>query len=848
VEQEMTSTRNIQFRIFALSVLCSLFVSVNAQDRLLEPAEFLGYELGSRFTPHFRLMDYVEHVAANSPNVVVKKYGETYEARPLVLVFVSAPDNMEQLEEIRLNNLRLTGLEEGAVENPAKAIVWLSYNVHGNEAVSSEAAMDTIHDLADPTNTEKQIWLENTVVIIDPCVNPDGRDRYVQWYNRTVGRIANPLPEAREHYEPWPGGRSNHYYFDLNRDWAWMTQKETRQRLKVYNRWMPHIHADFHEQGVDAPYFFAPASEPYHEDVTDWQRSFQTTIGKNHARHFDAENWLYFTRQVFDLYYPGYGDTWPTYNGAVGMTYEQGGSGRAGLGIITSEGDTLTLGDRIAHHYTTGLSTVEVTAHHASEVIEAFQAYFTDTRTTPPGTYRTYVVKQSDRIDQLYALADHLDGQGIQYGFATQSRSERGFNYQTGQTSQATIEHGDMIISAHQPKAVLTKILFEPRTMPSDSLTYDITAWSLPYAYGFEAYALEERISPDTEERPALPNVTSDIERPYAYLTEWKSLDDLKFLSTILQKKVRLRFADEAFEIAGKQYDAGTLILTRRGNEHLGDQFDHIVREVASLYSQSLTPVTSGYVDRGADFGSRDVPYLDRPLVAMLGGEGVSSGSLGQLWHFFDQVIEYPVTLINTDAFNLAVLSDYDVLILPSGSYGRVLTESRMNDLKSWIRAGGRLVVMDGALSTLAGQDGFSLKSKETETPADSLELRLKKYGDQRRSYASQSVAGSIYQVQLDNTHPLAFGYPEIYYSLKRSSRAYEFLKDGWNVGVTRKNGYVSGFVGHKTRERLQDTLVLGVQNIGRGAVVYFVDDPIFRGFWHNGYLLLGNAVFLVGQ
>ena len=233
----------------------------------------------------------------------------------------------------------------------APAIVWLSYNVHGNETSSSEAALFTLFALADPANTQTKEWLKNTVVIIDPCINPDGRDRYVNWFNSIVGNNYNPRLDAREHREPWPGGRTNHYNFDLNRDWAWQTQIESQQRIKQYNQWMPQVHVDYHEQGINQPYYFAPAAQPYHEAITQWQRDFQVTIGKNHAKYFDKNGWLYFTKEIFDLFYPSYGDTYPVYNGAIGMTYEQGGGGAGGLGVDTDEGDTLTLYDRATHHY-----------------------------------------------------------------------------------------------------------------------------------------------------------------------------------------------------------------------------------------------------------------------------------------------------------------------------------------------------------------------------------------------------------------------------------------------------------------------------------------------------------------
>jgi len=342
--------------------LLFLFVSTLSTAQLQSPSDFLNYEIGTEFSRHADVVRYFEHVATNSNMVTYQPYGKTNERRPLTYAIVSSPKNMANIETIRMDNLKNAGIETGSA-NPQIAIVWLSYNVHGNEASSTEAAMVTLYKLI----TENKAWLENTVVIIDPCVNPDGRDRYVNWYNQVKATPYNPTQIAAEHNEPWPGGRANHYLFDLNRDWAWATQVESQQRLKIYNAWMPHIHVDFHEQGINEPYFFAPAAEPFHEIISDFQRDFQVEIGKNHARYFDEEGWLFFTRERFDLLYPSYGDTYPTFMGAIGMTYEQAGHGRGGLGINNDEGFKLTLIDRVAHHTTTGLSTVEISSKKCSK-------------------------------------------------------------------------------------------------------------------------------------------------------------------------------------------------------------------------------------------------------------------------------------------------------------------------------------------------------------------------------------------------------------------------------------------------------------------------------------------------
>ncbi|MGI9175925.1 MAG: zinc carboxypeptidase, partial [Rhodothermales bacterium] len=577
----------------------------------------------------------------------------------------------------------------------------------------------------------------------------------------------------------------------------------------------------------------------------------QTDIGRNHARYFDANDWLYFTRERFDLFYPSYGDTWPTFNGAVGMTYEQGGSGRAGLAIRTTEGDTPTLRDRIDHHHTTCLSTVEVAARQRQALLREFTTYFEKARTSPLGAYRTYVVKGTNAPGRLAAFAAHLDEQGIAYGYAAAARRDSGFAYHSGQEGPADIDPGDLLVSAHQPQSVLVQALFEPEAQLADSLTYDITAWALPYAYNLEAYALADSLGTGAAQPPARPDVQqpSGEETPYAYLLEWQSMEEAVFLSQVLQAGVRVRFAERAFETDGHRYAPGTLILTRRGNEAMGATFDRVVQEAAAGLSQPLRTVASGLVTSGTDFGSSDVRFIEKPRVAVLSGETVSAYALGAVWHFFDQQIRYPVTLIDAADFQVADVQDFDVLILPSGSYGDLLTLECLANLRAWVRQGGRLVAMEGALSFLAGQEGFGLKQKENGTSDDSLAQNTGLYGDRDREAISEDVPGSVHRIQMDVSHPLAFGFGATYPTLKRSDEAYAYLKDGWNVGLLQGSGRpVSGFAGYKAQQKIADTLVFGVEEMGRGSIVYLVDNPLFRGFWHGGKLVFANAVFLVGQ
>ncbi len=840
-----------------LSTIPLLFGFLTALAQPQSPNEFLGYALGDRFTPHHRVVSYFEHVAEQAPNVKLKYYGETYEHRPLLVAYVTAPDNFARLDDIRRANLNRAGLIDTTISESFDdiAIVWLSYNVHGNEAVSTEAVMGVLYELADATNARTQAWLKNTVVILDPCINPDGRDRYATWYNQHVGRPPNANPDSWEHHEPWPGGRPNHYFFDLNRDWAWATQQETQARLKLYNRWLPHLHADYHEQGVNSPYYFAPAAEPFHELITDWQREFQNTIGANNARYFDEAGWLYFTRERFDLLYPSYGDTYPTYNGAIGMTYEQGGSGRAGLAVLTDEGDTLTLADRIEHHVTTSLSTIEATAQNAARVVSEFAQFYQRAQNDAPGTYRSFVVRAGGNPDKLTALRALLDTHRIRYSRSTARRGLSGFSYRSGQTGNFRIEEGDLLIPTQQPKSVLLQVLFEPQTTLSDSITYDITAWSVPYAYDLDAYALTDALAVGDEVPPTKFTSATVDEAAYAYVIDWNSVADARFLGQLMQHNIKVRFATRPFTVEEQSFEAGALIITRANNAALGEAFDQAVLDVANAQEQELTAMGTGFVSSGFDFGSGEVRYVEPPRIVVATGEDVSAYAFGEIWHFFEQQLQYPITPVEVDRLEDISLNEYNVLILPDGSYGEAFKDVKLAD---WVKQGGKLIALEGALSFLAEDEGFGLnpyageeeqQQLEAARAEDRSEEQLASYASRERRALSSDISGAIFRLRLDNTHPLALGYPDYYYTLKRGTDRYAYLDGGWNVGtLAGREDLVSGFVGADVQEQLTQSLVFGVEEKGRGSVVYMVDNPLFRQFWYNGKLLFANAVFLVGQ
>ncbi|GAB3930837.1 M14 family metallopeptidase [Mucilaginibacter myungsuensis] len=828
-----------------LPLLLLIICSVGAMAQALQsPSDFLGYKLGTHFTFHSRIAEYFTQVAQNSKNVKLLQYGTTNEGRPLLAAFVGTAENIERLDAIRKYNLSLTGLEKSAAISNPPVIVWLSYNVHGNEPSSSEAAMQTLFDLVDPSNTRTKAWLANTIIAIDPCLNPDGRDRYVNYFNQVSSAVPDPNPSAREHTEPWPGGRVNHYYFDLNRDWAWQVQKESQARVGLYNQWLPQIHVDFHEQGYNSPYYFAPAAEPFHKVITPWQREFQTTIGKNNAKYFDEQGWMYFTREEFDLLYPSYGDTYPLYNGSIGMTYEQGGIG-GGLAIQTRSGDTLTLEDRISHHHSNSLSTVETASKHATKVLAEYKKFFDDSRTNPNGEYKTYIVK-NDNKDKVAALAKLLDRNGIQYAFGLSKSVPSAYNYFTTKSEALSITGDDMVINTYQPRSVLLNVLFEPKTFVADSNTYDITAWSLPFAYGLKAYGVKESLKGTESNYTHTTDAPMNATKAYAYVGGWQSVEDVKFLAALLKNNIKVRYAENEFETGGKKFAAGSLIITKAGNNRA--DFDKLIVEAANRYGRRLVPLSSGFVDKGADIGSKEVHFIKKPQVMLLTNDGTSSGSMGQIWHFFEQQLGYPVTLVRYQDMGRVRLSDFDVLIVPDGGYNDLQSDK----LAGWVRDGGKLIVMGDAIGSLDEKKGFAAKLKDKKEEKDGEKKKVQEvriYGDRSHESLRSSVPGAIYKIKIDNTHPLGFGFPNYYYTLKLDDTVYELLGDnGWNVGSIKKDGYVAGFVGQKSKEKIVDGMLLGVQNMGRGSVVYMVDDPLFRQFWENGKLLFSNAVFMVGN
>jgi len=531
------------------------------------------------------------------------------------------------------------------------------------------------------------------------------------------------------------------------------------------------------------------------------------------------------------------------------MTYEQAGHSEAGRAIRLDNGDTLTLMDRIDHHHTTALATIEVSSKNAGELVKQFSEYFKAAENTPDGDYKTYVIKHGNNPGKVQALCDLLDKHRIEYGRSGKDHPGiNGFDYINNKNTTVDIDSEDLIISVYQPKSVLTQVLFEPEPFVADSLTYDITAWALPYAYGLDAYALNQKITPSGTYNPVNYKEQKWKElNHYAYLATWGSVNDARFLKSLLEKNITVRVAKQAFEIGGQNYGIGTLVINRGDNKRFGKSFDQMVQEVARKTQKSIEPLQSGLATQGADLGSDKMHLLQKPEILVVNGDETSNNEFGQVWYFFDQVLEQEVTIVGVDALTQIELDKYNVLVLPEGNYKSV-DESVFKRLEKWVKQGGKLIIIGYGLRAFKDKEAFGLMQSSTEEEISSVKLRapLKTYDHQDRKSISNMSPGAIYKIRFDNTHPLGYGFPSHYFSLKNSNKIYPYLKDGWNVGYIDQNPTSIGFVGANVKKKMKETTVFGVESMEDGKVIYMVDNPLFRGFWEQGKFLFCNAVYMV--
>ncbi len=838
------------------------FTPGKAYDRAVPtPESLLGRPLGEMFTPHETLVRAVTAISGASDRVRLLEYGRTWAGRPLLLAVVSSAENIANLSRIQDDLARLAdprrladGPERRALIDRLPVVVWLSFNVHGNEPSPSEAGLGALYHFAACQDDDVKSTLDHALIVMDPCVNPDGRERYVQWLKSVMGARPNPDPRAAEHDEPWPGGRSNHYYFDLNRDWAFQTQVETRARIAQYRRFRPQVHVDYHEMFPESSYFFFPAALPVNANlpasVVRWGEEF----GKGNAAAFDRFGWGYYTAEAFDLFYPGYGDSWPTFNGAIGMTYEQGGHGLAGTAYRRHDGSVLTLRDRASHHFTTALSTVGTAVTHRVELLSHYARFFDDGMWEGAnGPVKEFLLVPGADHGPVEDLIQLLLRQGIEVSRATEPFSGAGSHAYSDASTAKAIERrfpaGTYVVSLAQPMARLAKALLEPNAAVKDAMFYDVSAWSLPLAFGVEAFWVEsapthalEPVESAPVRRGSLVAPTSAA-APIAWLVRWDSFDAPRFLDRALRTGLAVRTASRAFRVEDQDFPAGTLVVPVSANS---DDLRSRLEVLADATRVTVVGVATGRSERGPDLGSDTIDAMFAPAIAVATGEGTDSTSVGAVRHLFDHVLEVPFTLVPLESLARAELGAYDVLVLPDGfGYSRSLGKEAPA-LKQFCDRGGVVIAIGGAAAALcAEQTGFTgVKTRDEKEPEDESDKAWAPMRERRIREQDRVVPGTLCKVRLDPDHPLAFGVGNEAFVLIDSTRAFLTDGPGSRLGVFEKGGFKSGFISDENLHKLEGKAVIAEVSAGRGRVILFGTDPNFRSFLRGQSGLFLNAVY----
>jgi hypothetical protein len=808
----------------------SLFAQLKTPDAFLT-------KFGQHVTYLHEVEDYFEHLIKNSDRITKEDYGKTYQDRTMSAYYISTPNNIKNLEAIRKNHLSTIGLDSQKDASFDKiSILWMSMTVHGNEIAGTESSLKIAYELL--TNPTYQKMLENVVVILDPCANPDGYNRYATWLRDIAGSQLHPDTHDREHQEPWITGRQNHYVNDLNRDWAWQTQLETQNRIAFYQKWMPMVHADVHEMGYNEPYYFPPAADPFHEQVTAYQKEFHQKVGEITSTKFDKEGWLYYSAERFDLFYPSYGDTYPTYNGAIGMTYEQGGIG-AGRAVKMRNGQILTIRDRLEHHATAMFALLELTAKENATLNQNFRAFFNN-RQNIKGKYKAYVIKSNPRVKQL---AELLDKNKIDYQWADEKKATKGTSFNTIKEVNLNIESNDLYISTNQPRAVLTQVLLEAEHKLTDSLTYDITAWSLPLAYGLDAYGLKMDIG--VKSKKMVGKTFQKASNYYAYHMAWGDRMAAKTLAWLHRNGFLVRHSVTNTMVDGKSIKRGDIIVLKADqNDEKGKIFESIHEKLFNV-NPEIQVLGSGFGKGKGDLGGENYPIIKAPKILVLGGRGVSSVDFGQVWYFFDQVIDYPHSKVEVEQLGNLDFSKFNTIIMPNGRMD--LKDNLKKKIDTFIEQGGKVIAIGQSTSFFNGREGYTFKTVVNDEPDskkdkfDELTIPTEKM---ERLWVSQTVNGAIIEHHLDESHPFCYGLGNKYFSLKDTSQFMPLIAGIQNLIYVPKSYTAYGFIGHDAKKKLPATLLLGLENKGNGSVIYMIDNPLFRNFWENGNILFSNALF----
>jgi len=858
--------------------------------------QVLGYEPGQHITTHAGLLKYAEALAAASRQLKIIEYGTSWEGRKLFYLVVGSETNLRRLEEIRGLYQRLADprrtpeAEARRLVNSLPAVVCLAYGVHGNEISSPEAALLVAYHLLAARNDKLvEEVLTNVVALLVPLQNPDGRDRFIAHFEQTLGLEPDPNPVAAEHVEPWPGGRGNHYLFDLNRDWVPLTQPEIRSLVKELRQWYPLVFVDLHEMGSDSTYYFAPEADPFNPHITREQREALFWFGRNNARWFDRFGFDYFTREVYDAFYPGYGASWPAYYGAVAMTYEQASA--RGLLMRRSDDRVFSFRDTVRQHFVSSVATLETAARNREKLLEQFYRYRQSAvEEGRRDLVREYILPWRGDTSAVDKLAAVLVEHGIEVKRALATFSNDGRQYPAGSyvipLAQPAKRLIRTLLDAHVPMD--EKFIKEQERRRSKKLPdeiYDVTAWCLPLAYNVEAVPAREESQGKFEAANAERIRPAALENPkasVAFLVPWGTQAAARMLTAALREKLNVLSTDKPFTLDGRRYPAGTLIFKVKDNPPgLAGTLARLARQTgAAAYGAD-----SSWVEEGVNFGSRYVIRMRAPAVAMAWDRPVASSSAGWTRFVLERQYDYPLSVIRTQTLANADLSRFHVLILPDqgpgDGYAQVLGTNGIRRIKDWVAAGGTLIGLAGAVGFmadarvallpitqeyLARPDESARRAEAPKAEAPKTEAAKPEAAEVRspgKLLASEADylkeirperelpdrhLGVMLRARLDHDHWITAGLGETVVATVTGRAIYSPIKLDKGVNAALFLGpdqlLASGYLWDENRKQLAYKPLLVVAREGRGYAIGFTADPNFRAAMDGLNVLFLNAVF----
>ncbi len=802
------------------------------------PKEVLGYHPGEWHVSHDQLIYYMRTLAAASDRVVLEEFAKTYEGRPLMHLIFTSTENHSNLDEIRSDHVKLTDpTQSGSLNTEGMPIViWLGYSVHGNEASGANASLLTVYHLAAAQGNEIDELLENAVVIIDPSFNPDGLNRFASWVNVHRSHVINPDPNDREYDEAWPGGRTNHYWFDLNRDWLPLAHPESRGRIKRFHEWKPNILTDHHEMGTNSTFFFQPGI-PARKFPWTPEKNVELShkMAKFHAEYLDKIGSLYYSEESFDDFYIGKGSTYPDVNGSVGILFEQASSrGHA----QENQFGILTFPMAVRNHFTTSLSTMASGVTHRKEFLDYQREFYQSASNLASRDSEKAFVFGSDRdATKNFELLKMLTQHKIDVYKLKSAVTKQGKRYNPGSA---------YIVPLNQPQYRLAKAMFETRTTFNDSLFYDVSTWTLPLAFNmksaslgrdFNAGLMGEKI--ESPEQPKGEFIGS--KGAYAYAIQPYGYYAFRAINRLLEQKVVVQMLHETHSDANRTYPRGTMIIPVGVQEDKRSEIESTIDQIVAEDAVDVFALTTGLAMNGVDLGSRSNTKVDLPKVAVLVDGRMSSYEAGEVWHLLDQRLKMKVTLLPISRVNSMDLDRYNKIVIGNGNLSTI-RDSGVENLKRWLRGGGVIVAWKNGGKWLSDKEITKVEYKKGSNDDKSY----KPYDKLNEYRGAQVTGGTIFEARVDLTHPLAYGLESDRIPLFRNHNlVMEKSKNAYaNPLVYTSRPLLSGYVSEENLERFKDSPAATISTVGRGRVVTLTDNPNFRAFWWGTNKIFMNALF----